>query len=59
MFHESFFKLVVAILGGTEIGMEIWNPTDGSVQLILQNHPEEIAPYGLLRSRLVPIKGEY
>jgi hypothetical protein len=51
--------LVVAILGGTEIGMEIWNPTDGSVQLILQNHPEEVGSYGLLRSRLVPIKGEY
>ena len=52
-----FFQLVVAILGGSETGMEIWNPADGSVQLILDILPPEIAPYGLERSKLVPIKG--
>ena len=49
--------MVVAILGGSETGMEAWNPTDGSVQLICESHPEEIAPDGLYRTRLIPIKG--
>ncbi len=51
--------MVVAILGGSETGMEAWNSTDGSVQLIFESHPEEIVPDGLYRTRLIPIKGSH
>jgi len=46
-------------LGGTSsTGMEIWNPYDGTVQLILDVHPQETTNYGLVRSNLVAIKGK-
>jgi len=45
-------------LGGTSTGMEIWNPYDGTIQLILDVHPQEIINYGLVRPNLVAIKGK-
>ena len=42
--------------------MEIWNPYDGTIQLVLDVHPQETVingiKYGLFRSNLVPIKGK-
>ena len=49
---------VVAITGGVEKGMEVWNPATKTVELLWDEIPaEEGASYGLFESELVTIKG--
>jgi hypothetical protein len=38
--------------------MEIWNPYDGTIELILNVHPQESSNNGLTCSTLVAIKGK-
>jgi len=38
--------------------MEIWNPYDGTIQLILNVHPQESSNNALTGSKLVAIKGK-
>ena len=48
---------VVAIIGGTERGMEIWNPRLKTVELLLDMiPPEEGGTSGLLGSEMVVLK---
>ena len=53
-----FWKVHVLILGGKlGTGVEIWNPYQRSVQLVLDVHPQETALNGLEYARLLPING--
>jgi len=38
--------------------MEIWNPYDGTIELILKVHPQESPNNALIGSKLVAIKGK-
>ena len=46
-------------MGGQQTGMEIWNPSDDTIQLIFDLLPIETASFGLTFTRLVPIKGTF
>ena len=48
----------MAIVGGSEPGMEVWNPTDGSVQKVIDKLPSEVGgKSGINFAQLMPIKG--
>ena len=50
---------VVAIVGGSQKGMEIWNPIRKTVELLWDEIPaEKDFGSGLFKSELVPIEGE-
>jgi len=48
------------IVGGTlSTGIEIWNPNDGSVQLLADKHPQETGTAGLEKAQLIPVNGNH
>ena len=49
---------IVVIAGGSSAGTEIWNPLDGSIELVFKDFPE-VCDIGNGHAKLVPINDNY
>ena len=51
-------RLVVIIGGGNSAGMEVWNPMDGTINILSKKIPSEVGKFsGLVSSQVISVNG--